>query len=150
MLRTKLSRNSSWIKFPGLLDVITSYFSSDKNNYQDISYYEFSGFFCEDQINRDMIDNYKASIIDNFEFSFKASWMVAHMGISDMGRYSRVQTILGIYLVSLRILIWSRSLTLLFGYFQQDNYEIKFLVARLCTRLLFEIFIFIRPHSLIS
>ena len=76
--------------------------------------------------------------------------MVAHMGISDMGRYSRVQAILGIYLVSLRILIWSRSLTLLFGYFQQDNYEIKFLVARLCTRLLFEIFIFIRPHSLIS
>ena len=35
-----------------------------------------------------------------------------------------MQNVLGIYQVSLKILIWSKSLTLLFGYFQQDNYKI--------------------------
>ena len=34
----------------------------------------------------------------------------------------------------LKTLIWSKSLTLLFGYFQQDNYKIEFLLRRLGTR----------------
>ena len=41
----------------------------------------------------------------------------------------------------LKILIWGKSLMLLFGYFQQDNYKIKFLMRKLGTRLHFEYFI---------
>ena len=44
---------------------------------------------------------------------------------------SHVQSILGIYEDSLKILVWSKSLMLLFGYFQQDNYKNKFLVRGL-------------------
>ena len=46
-----------------------------------------------------------------------------------------MQNISGIYKVSLKILIWSKRLTLLFGYIQQYNYKIDFLARRLGTRL---------------
>ena len=42
------------------------------------------------------------------------------------------------------------KLTLLFGYFQQDNYKIEFLAKRLGTRLQFEYLISFHPNSLIS
>ena len=61
---------------------------------------------------------------------------------------NRVQNIFGMYLVSLKVLIW--SLTFGFGYFQQDNYEIEFLVAKVGTRLQFELLIFFHWNSLIS
>ena len=64
--------------------------------------------------------------------------------------YSHVQNIFGIYYFSLKILIWSKTLTLLFGYFQQDNYKIEFLVRRLGTRLHFEYYMSFHPNSLIS
>lgn len=44
---------------------------------------------------------------------------------------SHVQNILGIYEDSPKILVWSKGLMLLFGYFQQDNYKNKFLVRGL-------------------
>ena len=47
------------------------------------------------------------------------------------------------------MLIWSKSLTLLFGYFQQDkinNYKIEFLARRLGTRLHFGLFISFHPN----
>ena len=39
---------------------------------------------------------------------------------------SHVQSILGICEDSLRILVWSKGLMLLFGYFQQDSYRDQF------------------------
>lgn len=44
---------------------------------------------------------------------------------------SHVQNILEIYEDSPKILVWSKGLMLLFGYFQQDNYKNKFLVRGL-------------------
>ena len=63
--------------------------------------------------------------------------------------YNRLQNIPLIYRVSQKILIWSKSLTLLFGYFQQGNYKIEFLVIRLGTKLQFVFFISFHPNSLI-
>ena len=54
------------------------------------------------------------------------------------------------FTVSLKILIWSKSLMLLFGYFEQDNYITEFLARRLVTKLCFELFISFQPNSLIS
>ena len=45
---------------------------------------------------------------------------------------------------------WFESLTLLFGCFQKDKYQIKFLARRLGTRLQFEYLISFHPNSLIS
>ena len=42
---------------------------------------------------------------------------------------SHVQSILGICEDSLRILVWSKGLMLLFGYFQQDSYKDQFLMG---------------------
>ena len=64
--------------------------------------------------------------------------------------YNLLQNIFGIQQVSLKVLILSESLTLLFGYFRQDNYKIQFLARGLGSRLQFELFIFFHPKSLIS
>ena len=45
---------------------------------------------------------------------------------------------------------WFESLTLLFGCFQKDKYQMKFLARRLGTRLQFEYLISFHPNSLIS
>ena len=63
------------------------------------------------------------------------------------GAYHHVQNILGFYYVSLKILIWSKSLTLLFGYFQQDNYKTEFLARRIANRLHFKQLISFRLKS---
>ena len=49
--------------------------------------------------------------------------------------YNLLQNIFGIYYVSQKIMIWSESLALVFGYFQQDNYKIEFWFRGLGTRL---------------
>ena len=49
-----------------------------------------------------------------------------------------------------KILIWSESLALLFGYFQEDSCKIQFLAGRLGTKLQFEFFISFHLNSPIS
>ena len=54
------------------------------------------------------------------------------------------------FTVSLEILSWSKSLMLLFGYFQQGIYKIEFLAGGLGTTLQFEYFISFHSNSIIS
>ena len=64
--------------------------------------------------------------------------------------YNRVQNVVWVYKVSLKILIWSKSWTVFFGYSQQYDYKNEFLVRSLGTRLQFELCITFHPNSLIS
>ena len=60
-------------------------------------------------------------------------WMLL---ISDLFLHlEEIQSIFGFYQVSQKILIWSKTLPLLFVYFQQDSYKIQFLAGGLDTGL---------------
>ena len=70
---------------------------------------------------RKVYQNYPSSFTELLE---KDNFTTIHN--RNINFYNHMQNILGICYVSLRILIWGESVTLLFGYFQQDSYGINF------------------------
>ena len=77
----------------------------------------------------------------NITFTLNLNKIISFFSVKISGKMNR--------LVAMPIIAYSSILTLLFGYFQQDNYRTKFL-ARLETRVQFEYFIFFHPNFLRS
>ena len=93
-------------------------------------------FVCDSKYNQFLFDLYINRINGYHQSSFKQYiYKIREKNTVIFYFYNRLQNIFAIYYVSQKILIWSKSLTLLFDYFQQDNYKIEFLMRILGTRL---------------